>query len=546
MNKIIFIYFIINFISSNLGNAIKGYDENGNVLYSNDIINNDDQYYPTEDIINDFEEIGSSNEKISSNNDEIINNNEIISNNKIFNNNEIINNDEIFNNNEISNNNEIIKNNEIINNNDNLPYYNTEEIIANNNFEETTFNNNELNNNNYYLEEMVNNKLNNGNFDEEIANNYNSLEGNVNVYNDNSYEGIVYNNNNFDEEIENNNNNFYEETVNNNSVEEITNNNEFINNNNSGEEITNNNEYNNKNGININELDMEDSVTNNLFDMTDHYYEYSQEGAPCDNLNENSNCPFRFITLGPVLYNEYECYIHSPKAGPNDSFEYLGRIPQKMNVDINAQLKCIINGKEYRTMGRVNIRGSGRCDNEDKYKYRVIPSKTSLRHGKNNVDFGGYILTITIDRCESVWSQKNIQYQNTCKINWAGLSSTTCGMVNGVGLICMNNGCCSKNGQCGTSSAHCGEGCQSYYGKCNSKNTSSSSSSINQNSLYSYSLSLSPSPSSSISTDGKCGSKNNNKSCPSGYCCSKYGYCGKTSDYCSIKKGCQKPFGICE
>ncbi|ORX39490.1 glycoside hydrolase/deacetylase [Piromyces finnis] len=32
--------------------------------------------------------------------------------------------------------------------------------------------------------------------------------------------------------------------------------------------------------------------------------------------------------------------------------------------------------------------------------------------------------------------------------------------------------------------------------------------------------------------------------CSEGYCCSKYGWCGKTSDYCST--GCQSKFGICD
>lgn len=31
--------------------------------------------------------------------------------------------------------------------------------------------------------------------------------------------------------------------------------------------------------------------------------------------------------------------------------------------------------------------------------------------------------------------------------------------------------------------------------------------------------------------------------CPSSKCCSKYGYCGKSSDYCG--KGCQSAFGQC-
>ncbi|KAL6605572.1 L domain-like protein [Neocallimastix sp. 'constans'] len=43
--------------------------------------------------------------------------------------------------------------------------------------------------------------------------------------------------------------------------------------------------------------------------------------------------------------------------------------------------------------------------------------------------------------------------------------------------------------------------------------------------------------------EGKCG-KNYGR-CPSGECCSKYGYCGTSSKYCDISKGCQSEFGKC-
>jgi len=41
----------------------------------------------------------------------------------------------------------------------------------------------------------------------------------------------------------------------------------------------------------------------------------------------------------------------------------------------------------------------------------------------------------------------------------------------------------------------------------------------------------------------RCGSIYGN--CPSGQCCNKYGFCGKTSAFCSVKKGCQSKFGKC-
>ncbi|OUM56651.1 carbohydrate-binding module family 18 protein, partial [Piromyces sp. E2] len=34
--------------------------------------------------------------------------------------------------------------------------------------------------------------------------------------------------------------------------------------------------------------------------------------------------------------------------------------------------------------------------------------------------------------------------------------------------------------------------------------------------------------------------------CESGYCCSKYNWCGKTNDHCLIENGCQSEFGVCK
>jgi len=41
----------------------------------------------------------------------------------------------------------------------------------------------------------------------------------------------------------------------------------------------------------------------------------------------------------------------------------------------------------------------------------------------------------------------------------------------------------------------------------------------------------------------RCGPKFGN--CEAGKCCSKYGWCGKASAYCSVSRGCQSEFGIC-
>ncbi|OUM59783.1 carbohydrate-binding module family 18 protein [Piromyces sp. E2] len=45
-----------------------------------------------------------------------------------------------------------------------------------------------------------------------------------------------------------------------------------------------------------------------------------------------------------------------------------------------------------------------------------------------------------------------------------------------------------------------------------------------------------------ISKDGQCGSAHGR--CPDNKCCSKYGYCGTTDEYC--KSGCRPEYGICK
>ena len=93
---------------------------------------------------------------------------------------------------------------------------------------------------------------------------------------------------------------------------------------------------------------------------------------------------------------------------------------------------------------------------------------------------------------------------------------------------CPSGKCCSKYGWCGTSSEHCdvSKGCQSEFGKCNDNKKDNK----DGNSLP-------------VSTNDKCGM--NEGKCPSGKCCSKYGWCGTSSNHCDISKGCQKEFGKC-
>ncbi|CRK11988.1 hypothetical protein BN1723_009563, partial [Verticillium longisporum] len=104
----------------------------------------------------------------------------------------------------------------------------------------------------------------------------------------------------------------------------------------------------------------------------------------------------------------------------------------------------------------------------------------------------------------------------------------SCGGANG--LICPQGNCCSKFGFCGATTDHCGAGCQSAFGICGTSGGTSSSTSSKS------------APAGSVSTDGSCGSANG-LICPQGNCCSKFGFCGATTDHCGA--GCQSAFGIC-
>jgi len=84
-----------------------------------------------------------------------------------------------------------------------------------------------------------------------------------------------------------------------------------------------------------------------------------------------------------------------------------------------------------------------------------------------------------------------------CLLLVSPLLAADCGPSGG----CPAGTCCSQYGYCGTTTDHCGAGCQS--GSCTSTTTACSAT----------------------------------KLCAGGQCCSQYGYCGSTSEYCSA--GCQ-------
>ncbi|OUM57235.1 carbohydrate-binding module family 18 protein [Piromyces sp. E2] len=106
---------------------------------------------------------------------------------------------------------------------------------------------------------------------------------------------------------------------------------------------------------------------------------------------------------------------------------------------------------------------------------------------------------------------------------------------------CPSGQCCSKYGYCGKDSQYCGTGCQSEYGESEKTITvtkKTTSKKTNSKNATKKTATKNAIPTGSID---KCGP--GVAVCASGYCCSQYGWCGKSKDYCGV--GCQKGFGKC-
>ncbi|KAF2266832.1 glycoside hydrolase/deacetylase, partial [Lojkania enalia] len=106
----------------------------------------------------------------------------------------------------------------------------------------------------------------------------------------------------------------------------------------------------------------------------------------------------------------------------------------------------------------------------------------------------------------------------------------TCGGTSGYTCIGFSEGsCCSQYGWCGSTTGHCGAGCNPLFGTCNS--SGSSSSAVRSSTRTSSTPAATPSGKYSCIGWSK------------GTCCSQYGWCGNTSGHCGT--GCQSAFGTC-
>jgi len=141
---------------------------------------------------------------------------------------------------------------------------------------------------------------------------------------------------------------------------------------------------------------------------------------------------------------------------------------------------------------------------------------------------------ITI-KTKTTTTTKTKTITTTTKTKTTNVSTVTstngkCGAKDGV---CPTGECCSKYGYCGRSEKHCGTGCQSEFGQCNINKTTTTKTTTQKSTTTKSSY--------PTSTNGKCGAKDGK--CPTGECCSKYGYCGRSEKHCGT--GCQSEFGQC-
>jgi len=110
---------------------------------------------------------------------------------------------------------------------------------------------------------------------------------------------------------------------------------------------------------------------------------------------------------------------------------------------------------------------------------------------------------------------------------------------------CKEGYCCSKYGWCGKTGAYCDveRGCQSEFGECFVRKGATPTITVEEEVTRTSVEESTPTHVIEETHPWQCGK--GIRSCKEGYCCSKYGWCGKTSAYCDIERGCQSEFGRC-
>ncbi|KAJ8117835.1 hypothetical protein OPT61_g1055 [Boeremia exigua] len=105
--------------------------------------------------------------------------------------------------------------------------------------------------------------------------------------------------------------------------------------------------------------------------------------------------------------------------------------------------------------------------------------------------------------------------------------------------------CCSQYNYCGSTTDHCGTGCQSGFGNCGGNGAVTSKAPTSTVKPTTSAAATPTGTTSKVSTDGTCAGTGKQTCLGStfGNCCSQYNYCGSTTDHCNT--GCQSGFGTC-
>jgi len=202
-------------------------------------------------------------------------------------------------------------------------------------------------------------------------------------------------------------------------------------------------------------------------------------------------------------------------------------ITEKTTVTTKPSLPTSTNGK----CGEID----GKCPNGEccsKYGY----CGTSDKHCKSGCqsEFGECKVVSTTT---TIVTTKTTT-KPTTKSSLPTSTNGKCGPSDGK---CPADKCCSKYGYCGKTDDHCGKGCQSEFGECKNTTTTTKTKTKTKKATTTTKKNTTSKTTIPISTNGKCG-KTDGK-CPSGKCCSKYGWCGTSDSHCG--SGCQSEFGKC-
>jgi len=111
--------------------------------------------------------------------------------------------------------------------------------------------------------------------------------------------------------------------------------------------------------------------------------------------------------------------------------------------------------------------------------------------------------------------------------------------------VCPNSECCSKYGYCGTTDEHCNVASefQTNYGRCFETDASGNRVTVGVIvESVTKTTTQAPTPTPSTSKSYRCGKGYG--SCGRGLCCSRFGWCGLTEEFCDPKT-CQSQYGVC-